>query len=152
MSLSLMMPQKYCGFSTKLESPGSSMPSSEEGGLVPKFMKRSETAKSSSFPRTDEPVNTNTGSGKEEKRKRFRPRDGVFPIDLYMPSPCVTFWLVDSFSRTASPDRFCRNVLNVNTCGRSYRYGGVFCVETLYVMFMEGVSSLSALYESEVKL
>lgn len=55
MSLSLMMPQKYCGFSTKLDKPESS---SEEGGLVPKFMKRSETARSSSLPRTDEPNET----------------------------------------------------------------------------------------------
>lgn len=63
MSLSLMMPQKYCGFSTKLDSPESSMPSSEEGGLTPKFIKRSETAKSSSFPRTDEPVHTGQERG-----------------------------------------------------------------------------------------
>lgn len=52
MSFSLMMPQKYCGFSTKLDKPESS---SEEGGLVPKFMKRSDTARSSSVPKTDEP-------------------------------------------------------------------------------------------------
>lgn len=52
MSFSLMMPQKYCGFSTKLDKPESS---SEEGGLVPKFMKRSDTARSSSVPNTDEP-------------------------------------------------------------------------------------------------
>lgn len=62
MSLSLMMPQKYCGFSTKLESPESSMPSSEEGGLAPKFIKRSETAKSSSFPRTDDPADKKKGN------------------------------------------------------------------------------------------
>lgn len=55
MSLSLMMPQKYWGFSTKLDKPESS---SEEGGLVPKFMKRSDTARSSSVPRTDEPNET----------------------------------------------------------------------------------------------
>lgn len=67
MSLSLMMPQKYCGFSTKLESPESSMPSSEEGGLAPKFIKRSETAKSSSFPRTDDPVDRK----KWNKNKHF---------------------------------------------------------------------------------
>ncbi len=58
MSLSLMMPQKYCGFSTKLDKPESSTPLSEDGGLAPKFMKRRDTAKSSSVPRTDEPVDT----------------------------------------------------------------------------------------------
>lgn len=52
MSFSLMMPQKYCGFSTKLDRPESS---SEDGGLLPKFMKRSDTANSSSVPNTDEP-------------------------------------------------------------------------------------------------
>lgn len=52
MSFSLMMPQKYWGFSTKLDKPESS---SEEGGLIPKFMKRSDTASSSSVLKTDEP-------------------------------------------------------------------------------------------------
>lgn len=52
MSFSLMMPQKYWGFSTKLDTPESS---SEEGGLVPKFKKRRDTAKSSSAFRTDDP-------------------------------------------------------------------------------------------------
>lgn len=52
MSFSLMMPQKYCGFSTKLDRPESS---SEEGGLLPKFMNRNDTANSSSVPNTDEP-------------------------------------------------------------------------------------------------
>lgn len=52
MSFSLMIPQKYCGFSTKLDRPESS---SEEGGLLPKFMNRSDTANSSSVPNTDEP-------------------------------------------------------------------------------------------------
>lgn len=50
-----MMPQKYCGFSTKLDKPESS---SEDGGLFPKFIKRSDTARSSSVPRTDEPNET----------------------------------------------------------------------------------------------
>lgn len=52
MSFSLMMPQKYCGFSTKLDKPESS---SEEGGLVPKFKKRRDTARSSSVLKTDDP-------------------------------------------------------------------------------------------------
>lgn len=52
MSFSLMMPQKYCGFSTKLDKPESS---SEEGGLVPKFKKRRDTARSSSALKTDDP-------------------------------------------------------------------------------------------------
>lgn len=52
MSLSLKMPQKYCGFSTKLDRPESS---SDEGGLEPKFMNRSDTARSSSVPKTDDP-------------------------------------------------------------------------------------------------
>lgn len=56
MSLSLMIPQKYCGFSTKLDKPESSVLSSEDGGLTPKFIKRRDTAKSSSVPRTDEPA------------------------------------------------------------------------------------------------
>lgn len=65
MSLSLIMPQKYWGFSTKLESPESNMPSSEEGGLAPKFIKRSETARSSSFPRTDDPGNRPKRTGEK---------------------------------------------------------------------------------------
>lgn len=65
MSLSLMMPQKYCGFSTKLDKPESSVLSSEDGGLAPKFMKRRETARSSSVPRTDEPVDTRTECGSQ---------------------------------------------------------------------------------------
>ena len=60
-----MIPQKYCGFSTKLDMPVSKMPSSEEGGLAPKFMNLRETAMSSSVPRTDEP-----GRGKERQRKK----------------------------------------------------------------------------------
>lgn len=58
MSLSLMIPQKYCGFSTKLDMPESSVLSSEDGGLTPKFIKRRDTARSSSVPRTDEPEKT----------------------------------------------------------------------------------------------
>lgn len=61
MSFSLMMPQKYCGFSTKLDRPESSVPSSEDRGLAPKFMKRRDTARSSSVPRTEEPVDMQTG-------------------------------------------------------------------------------------------
>lgn len=63
MSFSLMMPQKYCGFSTKLDKPESS---SEEGGLVPKFMKRSDTARSSSVPKTDEPNETGRDANKQK--------------------------------------------------------------------------------------
>lgn len=63
MSLSLMMPQKYCGFSTKLDKPESS---SEEGGLVPKFMKRSDTARSSSVPKTDEPNEMGRGTNENK--------------------------------------------------------------------------------------
>lgn len=51
-SFSLMMPQKYCGFSTKLDKPESS---SEEGGLDPNFRKRRDTARSSSALKTDDP-------------------------------------------------------------------------------------------------
>lgn len=66
MSFSLMMPQKYCGFSTKLDRPESS---SEEGGLLPKFMNRSDTANSSSVPNTDEP---------DERGMRWRARREVW--------------------------------------------------------------------------
>lgn len=65
MSLSLMIPQKYCGFSTKLDKPESS---SEDGGLVPKFIKRSDTARSSSVPKTDEPNET----GRDANKKKVR--------------------------------------------------------------------------------
>lgn len=78
MSFSLMMPQKYCGFSTKLDRPESS---SEEGGLLPKFMNRSDTASSSSVPSTDEPDERGRGgdrkgvqtSAKVRKMKKKKP-------------------------------------------------------------------------------
>lgn len=70
MSFSLMMPQKYCGFSTKLDKPESS---SEEGGLVPKFMKRRDTARSSSVPRTDDPNETG-GKDADDKQHLISPQ------------------------------------------------------------------------------
>lgn len=70
MSLSLMMPQKYCGFSTKLDKPESS---SEDGGLVPKFMKRSDTARSSSVPKTDEPNKMQRDANKKKSERYVTP-------------------------------------------------------------------------------
>lgn len=70
MSFSLMMPQKYCGFSTKLDRPESS---SEEGGLVPKIMNRSDTANSSSVPKTDEPNERGRDANKQKVRAMQTP-------------------------------------------------------------------------------